>query len=53
MEQVKLSAAAKAKVTSWLNNVQPGDRIVFSRGGVSIYNESGCEIDYVATNATK
>lgn len=46
--QVKLSPAAKAKVTSWLDNLQVGDTIRVNAVGVSIYNAGGCETDYVA-----
>ena len=51
--QVKLSQAAKAKVTSWLDNLQVGDTIRVNAAGVTMYNASGCDIDYVAANAKK
>ena len=51
MKQVKLSAAAKEKVASWLNILQEGDCIKVQKFGVAMYNESGCELDYVAANS--
>ena len=48
---VKLSDKAKSTVSGWLNNLQVGDTIKVNAAGVSMYNGSGCEIDFVAANA--
>lgn len=47
---MKLSSNAKARIMSWLTNVQNGDKIVFHNGNVIFYNSSGCELDSVSNN---
>lgn len=34
-------------INTWLKNIENGDKVVFSNGTLTLYNDSGCELDSV------
>lgn len=44
---VNNSSKVNSFINTWLKHIENGDKVVFSNGTLTLYNDSNCELDSI------
>ena len=45
---VNNSSKVNSFINTWLKHIENGDKVVFSNGTLTLYNDSNCELDSIS-----